>query len=350
MKSLVIKISAGVLAVATTAFAVFYHGHTYGRDWEHDETHHWKKATCGHDEISSYEEHSLGNDGFCWICERPLSPTTGVDYAISENGEMAKVTRFFGGIDQTQVNIASEYEGVPVTEIGVGAFESLDTVTTVVLPSTIKNLSERAFWCCSALSKVELKGEITSIGMLAFGSCERLKEFEIPSTVTEIGEFAFANCNSLDSVTIPDGVRVINRGTFTGCVGLTSVTFGNSVTEIGESAFAHCSKLANVKLPNGVEKIGYGAFNSCIKLKTVVLPKSLTMIKEFAFSSTFELCLFYESTAEDWAKVEKLNENMPKTYFYSESEPALNEDRTGYDGDYWRYVDGVPTIWKYKNK
>lgn len=350
MKNLVIKISAGVLAVATTAFAVFYHGHTYDRVWEHDETHHWQKATCGHDAITGYEEHSLGNDGFCWICERALEPTSGVDYALSENGERAKVAHFFGGIDQTRVNISSEYEGVPVTEIGVGAFESLDTVTTVVLPSTIKNIGERAFMGCSALSKVELKGEITSIGMLAFGSCDRLKEFEIPSTVTEIGEAAFANCNSLTSVTIPDGVRSIHRGTFTGCVGLTSVTIGSNVTEIGESAFAHCSKLTSVKIPNGVEKIGYGAFNSCIKLKTVVLPKSLTMIKEFAFSSTFELCLFYESTAEDWVKVEKTNENMPKTYFYSESEPALNKDGTDYDGDYWRYVDGVPTIWEYKKR
>ena len=99
-----------------------------------------------------------------------------------------------------------------------------------------------------------------------------------------------------------------------------------------------------------MEKIGYGAFNSCIKLKSVVLPKSLTQIEELAFASTVELRLFYESTAEDWAKVEKTDENMPETYFYSDTEPPLNEDGTAYDGNYWRYVDGVPTVWEYGKK
>lgn len=34
-------------------------------------------------------------------------------------------------------------------------------------------------------------------------------------------------------------------------------------------------------------------------------------------------------------------------YYYSETEPALNEDGSGYDGNYWRYADGVPTPWVY---
>lgn len=36
-------------------------------------------------------------------------------------------------------------------------------------------------------------------------------------------------------------------------------------------------------------------------------------------------------------------------YYYSETEPELNSDGTAYDGNYWRYVDGVPTVWKKEN-
>jgi hypothetical protein len=33
-------------------------------------------------------------------------------------------------------------------------------------------------------------------------------------------------------------------------------------------------------------------------------------------------------------------------YYYSETEPALNEDGTDYDDNYWRYVDGAVVVWE----
>ena len=53
--------------------------------------------------------------------------------------------------------------------------------------------------------------------------------------------------------------------------------------------------------------------------------------------------IYYEGTAEEWAniKVEIVNgdENgeLP-LYYYSETQPTAA-------GNYWRYVDGVPTVW-----
>ena len=346
MKSGVIKVLAGVLAVATTAFALLYHGHTYDRSWEHDETHHWKRATCGCDEISGLEEHSVGDDGFCWICARPLSTTAGIEYAVLENGQSVKVVRFFGAFDQSRVNISSEYQNLPVTELGDGAFESLDMLTTIILPDTMKSIGVRAFAGCSALTELQIISELTTIEQNAFYGCTKLAVFEIPTTVTKIGEFAFAECDGLTSVTIPDGITSISRGLFTGCDKLTEVMIGSNVTEIGESAFAHCSSLENIRIPDGVKIIRNGAFNSCRKLKSVILPKSLLTIGELAFDVLQELCLFYEGKAEDWQKVEQSTDWVGKMYFYSEKEPSLNEEGTAYVGSYWRYVDGVPAIWE----
>lgn len=37
-------------------------------------------------------------------------------------------------------------------------------------------------------------------------------------------------------------------------------------------------------------------------------------------------------------------------YYYSETEPELNDTGTEYKGNYWRYVDGKPTVWTYSEE
>jgi hypothetical protein len=33
-------------------------------------------------------------------------------------------------------------------------------------------------------------------------------------------------------------------------------------------------------------------------------------------------------------------------YYYSENEPNTGNDKTGYNGKYWHYVDGEIVVWK----
>ena len=61
------------------------HEHTFAEEWNHNGTHHWKDATCGHEAKSGYAEHTFGEyvsnndatteaDGkrtrVCRVCER----------------------------------------------------------------------------------------------------------------------------------------------------------------------------------------------------------------------------------------------------------------------------------------
>lgn len=65
--------------------------------------------------------------------------------------------------------------------------------------------------------------------------------------------------------------------------------------------------------------------------------------------------MYYKGTAAKWAKISIKHGNSYLTdatrYYYSETAPALNEDGTAYDGNYWHYdTDGVtPVIWKKEN-
>ena len=47
---------------------------------------------------------------------------------------------------------------------------------------------------------------------------------------------------------------------------------------------------------------------------------------------------FYQTIIEDFLIKDKI-------YYRSDIEPPLNSSGTDYNGKYWHYVDGVPTIW-----
>ena len=110
---------------------------------------------------------------------------------------------------------------------------------------------------------------VTSIGVAAFSSCSSLTSITIPNSVTSIGRNAFDSCSGLTSITIPNSVRSIGYYAFSGCSGLTSVTIPNSVTSIEVGVFEFCSGLTRITIPNSVTSIGYRAFDDCYGLKEV---------------------------------------------------------------------------------
>ena len=104
-------------------------------------------------------------------------------------------------------------------------------------------------------------------------------------------------------------------------INLTSVTIPDSVTSIGEYAFAYCSKLTSVTIPDSVTSIGERAFIMCSKF----------------------IDIYFIGSEEDWNDISIGNYNTDLTnatrYYYSETSPTTT-------GNFWHYVDGVPTVWE----
>ncbi len=192
-----------------------------------------------------------------------------------------------------------------VTSIGNHAFEGCAALTSVTIPSSVTSIGADVFLGCSGLTSVTIPEGVTSIGERAFYDCSSLTDVTIPSSVTSIGDYAFYRCRGLTSVTIPEGVTSIGRSTFEECTGLTSVTIPEGVTSIGDYAFSGCYGLTGeIVIPEGVTSIGDRAFSGCNRLTSVTIPESVTSIGDYAFYGCTSLTnVYYCGSYPQWSAI-----------------------------------------------
>ena len=187
-----------------------------------------------------------------------------------------------------------------VTAIGEKAFYQSSSLTSVVLPNTIKEFKYQAFHVCNALEEINLPEGLTKLGTYSFGGYPKLTSLVIPSTLTEMGYAVLASIPNLQTIkvapgnpvydsrndcnaiiktetnelvkggvntVIPDDIAIIGEYAFQGCP-ITSMDIPPSVKEIKGSSFVG-SKLKSVFFPEYVKEIGSWAFCNCKDLETV---------------------------------------------------------------------------------
>lgn len=143
----------------------------------------------------------------------------------------------------------------PITIIGTRipyqAYLYCGTITSVVIPSIVTFIGDRAFHRCSSLSEIQLINGLTIIGIDMFKMYPDptpLSNIVIPSTITSIGWVAFGGCSSLSKVTFTNGLTVIGTSMFFmygggASTSLASITIPSSITSIGSQAFAYLTAL-----------------------------------------------------------------------------------------------------------
>ena len=214
------------------------------------------------------------------------------------------------------LDIPSNIDGLPVTDIAEGFFTNSNGLIFVNLPDSLVTIGKKAFSNCSQLISVHIGSGTVSIDEQAFSACPKLQKIDVsadnkiyhseigslykddslliyagsgsaviaPTTVS-IGKFAFFGKTELSSVEIPYGMKAIGDYAFAGCLALTNADIPDTVTSIGDACFLSCTALDAVHLGGGLTTIPDSCFHGCTALKIVHIPDSVTVIKDYAFYS-----------------------------------------------------------------
>lgn len=174
------------------------------------------------------------------------------------------------------IDIPASYGGVPVTNIGDGAFADCNGITQVNIPASVKKVGNNAFGSCTALKKVDFAGSACTLGESVFAHCSSLTDITLPSALKIIPENAFYDCGSLVSIDIPDTVETIDKEAFKICASVKNFNIPASVTYIGKNAFIGCVSVTAYNVASGnaayssADGVLYGPYSSSVSDKTLI--------------------------------------------------------------------------------
>ena len=179
-----------------------------------------------------------------------------------------------------------------LTEIPERFLYNHDTIRTVILPATTKIIHKYAFESCDSLKSVVLPEGLTTIEERAFYSCQRLQDIPFPSTLKSIGESAFLENRSLTKVLLPEGFESLGVKAFCSCSSLREINIPSTLSFIPKQAFYNVCSLESLTLPEGVTEVGWEAFYNAFwynkqrsghKQIHLTMPSTLKHIDDYAF-------------------------------------------------------------------
>lgn len=226
------------------------------------------------------------------------SPVSDFEYTISSTD--AIIIDKYIGKDETVV-IPNEIEGYEVVAINIAAFAQNETMEKVVLPDSVKQIWNKAFFDCSNLKEIVFGENLEFIAEEAFENCTSLKEINLPPNLNKILSRAFRNCSSVTKITIPK-CSTYTLGTFANCTSLKEVVFEEGTQIINSVAFNNATSLETLTIPASVKQIISNTFfDSYTNLKSI---KFLGDAPNTQINSAKEikkdLVIYYKEGAKGW--------------------------------------------------
>lgn len=173
-----------------------------------------------------------------------------------------------------------DFGGFTFTSFSASEFEFTKSYLSseqVVIPDTVSAIGNDAFRC------IDEDGQIKNV------KNEVIHSIIIPSSVNKIGERAFLGCINLKYVKCEDDtIAYLGPYAFSGCTSLKKINRSLAVTEICEGVFQNCGSLETVRITGQLEKIGSYAFKGCRSLKFIFI-KNRRMMRRIE-TAAFEEC------------------------------------------------------------
>ena len=324
-------------------------------------------AGCTSLESVTFEEN-------CQLTSVGQNAFSGCDILIEEEAGILYFEGLVIGCDRLVTNVTLRADTVGIC---YQAFHSCNSLTSITIPSSVTFIDERAFQSCNSLERVVFaeNSKLTSIGYLAFWQCP-IVNIAIPASVTSIGERAFDG-SSHETITVQAGnpvyhsmgnclIETESKTLILGCsnseipkdgsvtaIGyrafsyqtIVGITIPDRVTSIEKQAFHQCDALISITIPESVKIIGESVFLNSGNLLSIVIPSSVTSIGDdmIVRGCTSLKAIYFDGTEIAWKNL-GMDDSIfngiegAALYLYSETQPTEA-------GNYWRYVNGVPTVW-----
>ena len=323
-------------------------------------------------------------------------------YSISDDGTYYIVVGRGDFLDAKSIVVPDEYNGLPVkiirnNSLGGSKLESIE------IGDNVEIIESEAIHNSGDLKKVVLGSSVREISDEAFRGCKSLQSISFPESVEIIGSRAFADCEKLTKVTVNNNFYkfhpIIFEGSYniqykehaggkylgsednpyallvdydienykgefeihkdTEMIGYGAVKFGafsdsetnhpdlpeeyhipDNVRAIGNNNFSGSKSLKSLYISENVRYIGKYCFGKCLALDEVLVESKDLLLDQDAFD--YYDYIHYVSAVYFCGTVEEWNPNSiiggSPLFYYSEDLPSQ-------DGNYWRYVNGKPTVW-----
>ena len=298
----------------------------------------------------------------------------------------------FGGCNRLEEVVIED----GVKNIDQWAFAGCDNLKKVVLPNTLEYMEARTFEDspaieCNIYKGMKYLGSATNPYFALVGSagatqlvphtdtvfymsealynCEDIVSVEVGPNVKFIGLYALSGMDALEVITVHSGnpyyyainnLLVDKRTNIPVQACKTSVIPSDgSITELDLEIFTSISTVETIYVPKSIQTL-YMSFQYVNGLKAIIIESDVSRI---IVHGNYDGCrggetkkcfaVYHCRTEEQWKNV-NVEYTFSRTgmirptdcygdyathYFYSETEP------TG-EGNYWHYVDGVPTPWE----
>ncbi len=233
------------------------------------------------------------------------------EYKILDNE--VTITRYNG--NDTYVIVPETIRGCPVVKIQINDMYSTQNIVTLILPNTLKELGDGAFWRSENLKHVTMPHSLKKIGKQAFAQCISLETIDL-SYVETIGEAAFADCSVLSNVILSDKLSIIADHAFQN-TNINHIDIPNSVKRIGVCAFAGTT-FKSIIIPGTVETIDHDAFYSCRELKSVIISYG---VRSLAYSRYYPSKTFSECPKLEEIYIPDTITNLDETFLYGHNNP-----------------------------
>ena len=85
------------------------------------------------------------------------------------------------------------------------------------VPADVKNIADKAFYNCDAITGIIFEAGFENIGAEAFYDCDNINSIVLPESARDINDYAFASCDNLREFVVYSNLTDYADNAFDGC-------------------------------------------------------------------------------------------------------------------------------------